>query len=214
MFLFPSFCVAGALDDPIDLMAPRLPIRQKSPSPVAVPTPVGGAAPASNSRPAAASSPSSASLLPYDHLSRDNIHVTAHTLETGSVNYTYWATSWGSYSKDFTQKKLVEVSLSAIGNSGQPVSLEFFRVFRIDGGSEVFVKSEAQDMMTNGSGAWCVAMSATRNVTHYRMAGVTTQSGEKIVGWFVRAIRSHRIVGFASSPSTYDRFAENPASPP
>lgn len=146
-------------------------------------------------------------LKPYDRLSRDNIEVKAQAVSTGSKVETNWRSWYGSYYKDFKQLKLVEVSLSKVGDSKGPVTLEFYTVMKQEGGNgERIVKAEGlQD--AERANTWVFAASASRSHLRYRYSNADYKSGEKIMGWFVRAIRDGQIVGIAASPSAFERYA-------
>lgn len=194
----------GGVSKAIDLMAPRLPAKTSPP----VPT-VGDAHPTPPPLPQRQTRLHTGPVQPYDRLSRDNIHVTAHNLESGSSGMNRWIYYWRYYhrSRTVTQNRLIEVHLSGIGNKGGDVTVQCYAVIRRNGGSEVTTRCADQDIITDGTGKWCVSMQATRSEYQYENGRRIYTSGEKIVGFFVRVIRDGRIVGYAALPSAYERFA-------
>lgn len=148
-------------------------------------------------------------LKPYDRLSRDNVEVKALAVSSGSKVETNWRTRYGSYAKDIKQLKLVEVSLSKVGTDKGPVTLEFYTVVRQEGGNgERIEKAEGLEDADKAN-TWVFAASASRSHQRYRYSNTDYKSGEKIMGWFVRAIRDGQIVGIAASPSAFERYASS-----
>jgi hypothetical protein len=192
-----AIAAAAGVDDPIDLLTPRLPVK-------------GNALP--NAKPSPVSNPTSAATMgiaPYDRLAKGNILVESHVLTSGSEDYIFWYSRWGSYSKSCIQKKLVEIRLSGIGNSGAPAVVEFFRVLRINN-REICVQSEGQNIKSDGQGTWCVQLTSESYEVYYKSLGIREQIGLKMVGYFVRVMRDNRIVGYFAAPSAYERFALDP----
>ncbi len=194
---------------PIDLFGSRLPSKQSTPTPPPANRPPAAPGTTSPDAPAKLTRPHSGPVQPYDRLARDNIHVSAYILESGSAGMKHWVYYWSHYRhRTVTQNKLVEILLSGIGNKGGDVTVQCYSVIRRNGGGEVVAKVADQDIINDGVGKWCVTLEATRTEYQYSYYNRRTYtSGEKIVGFFVRVIRDGRIVGYSSSPIAYERFA-------
>ena len=133
-------------------------------------------------------------LLPYDRLFRGNIETKAKLLTTMNVNNDY-------------HDERIEVLLSGIGNSMEPVTVEAYEVWRRPQGSEYAFKGH-QIKSDVGAGIFLFEFKRVRRTSAWEEGERKTAA---MAGWFVRVIRDQRIVGIFASSSTYERFAENPA---
>lgn len=148
-------------------------------------------------------------LAPFDRLGKGNVTVKAKQLSGGSRIDRNWQTSYGSYDRDTTSFKIIEVEVSGRGQSQSPLRVEFFFAMRDpDKGVRYF---EGQEEASNATkGLYTFSTSVTRNDQRYVFLGERYKSGDKPVGWLVRVIRDNAIVGIAASAPSYEKVAGSP----
>jgi len=157
----------------------------------------------------AISSLSAQEIAPFDRLGKNNVTVKAKQLSGGSKIDRNWQTSWGSYDRDMTSTKVIEVEVSGIGTNKGPIKVEFFFAIKDEANGLRYFEgqNEKNDL---DRGLWLFSTTATRNVVNLAALGERYKSGEKIVGWLVRVIRDNTIVGVAASAPAFEKAASNP----
>jgi len=146
-------------------------------------------------------------LKPFDRLNRENVQIDAKTVKGGSKIDRKWQTDYGSFIRDFEQSRVVEAKISMPKQGEEAATLEFFIILRDGGGKgEKFIKGTGEQSADNGD-IWIFAASASRTHENYEALGIEDHHGEKIVGWFIRAVKDGQVVGYSTSSSALEKYA-------
>ncbi|MEO6845672.1 MAG: hypothetical protein ABI443_00290 [Chthoniobacterales bacterium] len=150
-------------------------------------------------------------LVPYNNLNPHNITLEESTVSTGGSTDRKWESWWGSYSRDTISRRVIEIKIGRIGNSGEPLTLEVFKIFR-QNGKETRLFLTGKKEFPFGVGEYQFDITATATHVHYEYDYPRRdyKSGQTIAGWFVRAIRNGAIVGVAASSESYLNMAKSP----
>ena len=106
--------------------------------------------------------------------------------------------------------KVMEVRLSENGVAGAPAQVEFFIVVKPHGSNESIVpKQGTPDPSTPGR--WIFDMTTEQSSTTPPAPDAAHGNDSRILGWFVRAVRNGRVIGYCASSFNYEQYAMNPA---
>lgn len=149
-------------------------------------------------------------LLPYDRLARNNITLKAAIKSSGyKTTDQPVKTDYGTYVKNQTTAKEVQILLSLVPPD-VTVTLEAYAVFKDYQTKEMRIERLPLEKSSADSYSFIMATEKTRERWMYADDGRVSETGEKILAWFVRAIVGNQIVGFAASAPTYDDLAQKP----
>lgn len=144
----------------------------------------------------------------FDRLGRDNVTIQArHKSGGSSADYSY-KTSWGSYVRQVTSTKDIEVTVTQQRKVKLPLKLEFFFVIKGDSGR--YAKKAGILDLPEGEGSTIFSTSSQQGQARWVYLGFREKSGERIEGWLVRAIEGARIIGIAGSSPSLEEMAVHP----
>ncbi len=151
-------------------------------------------------------------LQPYDRLARGNVTLVANVVSAGSTTEQQtWKTSYGSYAKDMVNSKTVQVDVTLAKPEDPPITMEAFVFIKSRGGSRVkYSPAEVKPTEKPGSYTFDMSVKYSKERWVYADYGRVTESGDKVVGWAVRAIANNKIVGIAYSSESYRGVAGDP----
>ena len=145
-------------------------------------------------------------IKPFNQLGKENVTLRVKQIKSGnSFDYNYKA-SWGSYDRDVTTWKDVEISVEQSRAVKVPVTLEFYFLFNHSKVAKFAGKAD----VPLGVGDFTFSGQATRNDANWIYLDLKTASGDKMSGWFVRAIKDGAVVGATGSNQSGVKLAENP----
>jgi hypothetical protein len=149
-------------------------------------------------------------LAPFDRLGKNNVIMKARQMSGGSTSDYKWQSGYGSFDRDKTASNTVEVEVSAVGSNGKPLVVEFFFVAKElgSGGGEHFIQKKED--VPAGNGKLAFTAEATHNDERLVYAGARNRSGQRLVGWFGRAVRDGAIIGVVGSSDKYVQYAAKP----
>lgn len=153
-------------------------------------------------------------LQPFDRLSRNNVTLKTSVLSSGA-NTTGQSikTDYGTYSKDVSTSKVMQVDVALPKTDGPEIKVEAFAFFKNRGGSQVnCTPLEVTPGEKLHSYTFDITASHRRERWMYADDGKVSEYGTKAVGWIVRAIANNTIVGIAYSSESYREVAGNPAA--
>jgi|GEM_PF-3786905 len=148
--------------------------------------------------------------LPYDRLCKINVTLKTTIQKTGykttdqPVN-----TEYGTYVKNLTTAKKVHVSLPLL-SPDLVILIEAYAVFKDYQTKELRVEQLPTEGIDFKTYSFYMATEKTRERWMYADDGRVSETGEKILGWFVRVISANQVIGVASSSPTYDELAQKP----
>jgi hypothetical protein len=146
-------------------------------------------------------------IKPFDRLGRENVTIRAQHVSGGnSTDYRYKA-AWGSYVRTVTSFKDIEVTIVQPRREKHSLKLEFFFVIK---GDSRYAKRAGEADFPEGEGSAVFSTSTRQRQERWVYVGVYGQSGEKVDGWLVRALKGNQIVGVAASAPSLEETAANP----
>jgi len=149
-------------------------------------------------------------VLPYDRLSHANISLKPIIKSSGSKTTDQPVkTGYGTYVKNKTTAKEVQILLSLLPPDAT-ITIEAYAVFKDFQSKELRIEQLPVEKISVDLYSFVMATKKTQERWMYADNGHVSETGEKILAWFVRAIVAHQIVGFASSTPTYDDLAQQP----
>ena len=146
-------------------------------------------------------------IKPFDRLGRENVTIRAQHISGGSSTDYNYKTYWGSYVRTVKSFKDIEVTIVPPRKEKHPLKLEFFFVIK---GDYRYARKAGEADFPEGEGS-AVFSTSTRQSQHRLVyVGVYAQSGEKVEGWLVRALKGDQIVGVAASGPSLEETAASP----
>lgn len=154
-------------------------------------------------------------LQPYDKLARGNVTLKAEIVSAGSTTEEQTVkTDYGTYAKDMVNSKTVQVDVTLAKADDPPIKMEAYVFVKSRGGSKVkYFPAEVKPMEKMNSYTFEMTTKYSKERWMYANSGKVTESGDKVVGWVVRAIANNRIVGIAFSSESYRGVAGDPNGP-
>ena len=131
----------------------------------------------------------------------------AHKGGSSSSDYSY-RSRYGSYVRTVTATKDIEVTITQPRKEKQPLKLEFF--FVLKGDSKRYAKQAGVLDLPEGEGSAVFSTSAKQGQQRFVFMGFRESSGERIEGWFVRALNNDRITGITASSPSLEELAAYP----
>jgi hypothetical protein len=146
-------------------------------------------------------------IKPFDRLGKDNVTLRAQHISGGSSTDYSYKTSWGSYVRTVKSVKDIEVTIVQPRKEKHALKLEFFFVIK---GDRRYAKRAGEVDFPEGEGSAVFSTSARQSQQRFVFVGAYAQSGEKVEGWLVRALKGGQIVGVAASAPSLEEMAANP----
>jgi hypothetical protein len=139
----------------------------------------------------------------------------AKTLKAGRDTNVTWSTTWGSFNKESTTHRIIEITASTTARQIQQADLEVIFIWRdastkrYDFTSSGKVKAQAQ----HGKPFIAAAEDqASDEHDRYAALGIEEKSGKRYAGWVARAIDAQgNIVAVVASLRTLEKFAHEVA---
>jgi hypothetical protein len=107
-----------------------------------------------------------------------------------------------------TATKDIEVTITQPRKEKRPLKLQFF--FVIKGEPKRYAKQAGVLDLPEGEGSAVFSTSAQQGQQRFVFMGFRESSGERIEGWFVRALNNDRIIGIAASSPSLEELAAYP----
>ena len=155
-------------------------------------------------------------IQPFDDLGRDNVTVEAKTQGGGSSLTQTYHDDLGGYIIDGNQHKEMAVHVSQMRQKKIPLVVEFYFAFK-DVSGRVEVKKTGEYKMDDGEGDCefdAEAHTHSEKWVYYTLPTEYYDSGNRISGWFVRAIGNDKILGIYASNPSFEDMAKDPARTP
>lgn len=151
-------------------------------------------------------------LEPYDRLARGNVTLDAAVVSGGSsAEEQTLKTSYGTYAKDMVNNKTVQVDVGLAKADDPPIKMEAYVFVKARGSSKVrYMPAVVTPTEKPDSYTFDMTVKYSKERWVYADAGRVTETGDKVVGWIVRAIANDRIVGIAYSSESYKAVAGDP----
>ena len=151
-------------------------------------------------------------LQPYDRLARGNVTLKAQVVSSGSTTEEHTVkTNYGSYAKDMVNSRTVQVDVTLPNTDDPPITMEAYVFIKNRGGSKIkYMPAEVKSLSKLNSYTFDMTVKYSKERWVYAEAGRVNESGDKVVGWVVRAIADNRIVGIAYSSESYREVAADP----
>lgn len=153
-------------------------------------------------------------LQSFDRLSRDNVTLKTSVLSSGAgMAEQTLKTNYGTYAKNISTSKVMQVDVVLAKPDGPELKIEAFAFLKDRNGSRVSrapLKVMAGDEPNTYT--FDITSSHVRERWVYADLGKVSESGDKVVGWIVRAVANNTIVGIAYSSESYREVAGNPAA--
>jgi hypothetical protein len=146
-------------------------------------------------------------IKPFDRLGKDNVTLRAQHISGGSSRDYSYKISWGSYVRMVKSFKDIEVTIVEPRTEKHALMLEFFFVIK---GDRRYAKRAGEADFPEGEGSAVFSTSPRQSQRRFVFVGTYAQSGEKVEGWLVRALKGGQIVGVAASAPRLEETAGNP----